>query len=468
MKKRITLCIAVLVTFMLSMASPSHALTYYYFSSLPGSLNNEGVSYPFCDDIDTPCSYSESADVAIVFDDSIVSMSAADEDEDFNVVFSGGDVVGAEILYASSDESVVDVDDISFADTASVGDNTLTIGAFSGAGTSRITLIAKVDGTVVAGDYFDVTVSSPSNPNDFVTTWITTTADEEVTMPTSSSYNYSGTINWGDGTGELAFTSHDDVSFTHTYASADTYTVAISGTFEALDDTNDSSFPSQMKTVENLGSVGWETFYNVFKGSSITSFTAGDSDTSKVVILASMFYDASLLTSVDLTGLDASSVVYMNEMFRGTSSLTSIVGLDIFNTVSLESLSGIFRSASALTSLDLSGFDTSSVGNMFGVAFRASSLTSVDISGWDLSSVTTVHDMFREAPLLTTLTYNEFVDPAIYSTFLQEMSATDDAPPVNVDFLNGNNVCQVSDNSCISAKNNLRDNKNWDFEREDN
>ena len=84
-------------------------------------------------------------------------------------------------------------------------------------------------------------------------------------MPTSSSYNYTGQINWGDGTGYLAFSGYNDTDFTHTYAAGGNYTVSITGTFEAMD-IGSTTFPSQMKTVENLGQVGWKTFYQAFSG----------------------------------------------------------------------------------------------------------------------------------------------------------------------------------------------------------
>ena len=63
----------------------------------------------------------------------------------------------------------------------------------------------------------------------FITTWQTTTANESITIPTvGTGYDY--TIDWGDGTIETNQTG----GATHTYATAGTQTISISGDFTRI------------------------------------------------------------------------------------------------------------------------------------------------------------------------------------------------------------------------------------------
>lgn len=63
----------------------------------------------------------------------------------------------------------------------------------------------------------------------FITTWETTTANESITIPTTGNgYNY--TVNWGDG----AITNGENGDAIHTYATAGTYTVSITGNFPRI------------------------------------------------------------------------------------------------------------------------------------------------------------------------------------------------------------------------------------------
>ena len=80
--------------------------------------------------------------------------------------------------------------------------------------------------------------------------------------------------------------------------------------------------------------------------------------------------------------------------FSDFSSATAITGLELLDTASTTTMSGIFSGCSSLTSLDLSGFDTSSVTNMGGAFSGCSSLTSLDLSSFDTSAVTDMSFMF--------------------------------------------------------------------------
>jgi PKD repeat protein len=77
-----------------------------------------------------------------------------------------------------------------------------------------------------------VTVQPTAAQDAFITTWETTSANESITIPTKGGFSvidYTFEIDWGDGTVETIV--GDDPDPVHTYASAGTHTVAITGTF---------------------------------------------------------------------------------------------------------------------------------------------------------------------------------------------------------------------------------------------
>ena len=86
----------------------------------------------------------------------------------------------------------------------------------------------------------------------------------------------------------------------------------------------------------------------------------------------------------------------MSGMFRSVSNLTSL-DLSNFNTFKVTDMSYMFSNMSNLTSLNLSNFDTSQVTNMsymFGYSYN---LTGLDLSSFDTSNTKTINSMFEIA-----------------------------------------------------------------------
>ena len=94
--------------------------------------------------------------------------------------------------------------------------------------------------------------------------------------------------------------------------------------------------------------------------------------------------------------------------FSNFNCTAAIAGLELLDTASTTTMSGIFSGCSSLTSLDLSGFDTSSVTNMGGAFSGCSSLTSLDLSSFDTSAVTSMSTMFYSCSSLTSLDLSSF------------------------------------------------------------
>ena len=92
--------------------------------------------------------------------------------------------------------------------------------------TARTTLVDDRNWTIRDGGW--------ETDGKFVTVWRTTSANESITLPLRSGYDYDFTVDWGDGSAEATVTAHDDSDKTHTYADAGTYTVIIDGTLWRL------------------------------------------------------------------------------------------------------------------------------------------------------------------------------------------------------------------------------------------
>ena len=185
---------------------------------------------------------------------------------------------------------------------------------------------------------------------------------------------FNAVVNWGDGNSDL-ITASNDADLTHTYATAGTYTIAISGTFPRLR-MGGSSTRSALRTVENLGVVGWtdEGLRSAFQNcDQLTTFSAGNTDTSSVEVFQGMFQNCSSLTSVDARGMDTSSATNMSIMFKQTSALSTV---------------------------DVSQFNTSSVTN-FAQMFRTTGATDVRCDLFDISAATNLQNFFGNGSLTT-------------------------------------------------------------------
>ena len=241
----------------------------------------------------------------------------------------------------------------------------------------------------------------------FEFTVTTTTPNETFTIPCQNVGTFNATIDWGDGGPTSSITTYNDADLAHTYASAGDHQISITGTFPNIY-FNNGGDKLKVKSVEDLGDVGWVTLNNSFYGcSNMTSFASGTADTSSVTSMYVMFHTCSSLTSLDLSSFNTSSVTNMSLMFYGCSSLTSL-DLSSFDTSSVPSMSYMFYNCSSLTSLDVSSFDTSSVTSMNGMFYNCSSLTSLDVSGFDTTSATSMGYMFRSCSSLTSLDLSSF------------------------------------------------------------
>jgi surface protein len=229
----------------------------------------------------------------------------------------------------------------------------------------------------------------------FITTWKTdnygASDDNQITITTTTDdQNY--TVDWGDGSETTGVAGE----ITHTYLTAGTYTVSISGDFKniQLNGWSDSD-SAKLLTIEQWGDIEWNTMEAAFFYCENLAVNALDvPDLTKVSNMARMFSGVKAINS-DLSQWDVSSVKDMSEMFSCEESSCSVIqGIGQWDVSSVTDMSGMFSGATAFNQ-DISSWDVSSVTDMrymfYDTAFNQ------DISLWDVSSVTDMNGMFYEA-----------------------------------------------------------------------
>ena len=135
----------------------------------------------------------------------------------------------------------------------------------------------------------------------FTFTWQTTAASQALTLPlpegpSGSEYNYDFTVDWGDSSSESTITAHNDTDRTHTYTNSGTYTVTIAGLVESWNfNLQTDTFKQRLRTITNLGDVGWKSLENAFRGcSNLTTVEGGN--VSEVTNMSYMFRYATSAT----------------------------------------------------------------------------------------------------------------------------------------------------------------------------
>ena len=302
----------------------------------------------------------------------------------------------------------------------------------------------------------------------FITTWKTDNAgisnSNQITIPTTGNgYNYS--IDWeNDG---IIDDTNVTGTITHTYATAGTYTVAITGNFPRIY-FNNTGDRLKILSVEQWGSIQWKAFPNSFYGCSNLVINAVDTpDLSSVINMAGAFRDATSVNQ-NFGSWDVSNVTIMANMFYGATSFNqNISGWDVSNVTNMANM---FRDATTFNQ-DISSWSTGSCINMAGMFFGATAFNQ-NIGGWNVSNVTNMNSMLRDLPSFSqdlgnwnvsnVVTMNNFLrnselTTAHYDSLLLGWSAL--LLKSNIDFHAGNSTY------CASAleRQTIIDNFDWTF-----
>ena len=93
--------------------------------------------------------------------------------------------------------------------------------------------------------------------------------------------------------------------------------------------------------------------------------------------------------------------------FCGMSQLTTITGLSYLQTDKVTNMASMFFDCSSLTSLDVSSFNTGKVTNMGGMFQNCTGLTSLNLIAFNTAGVTSTAGMFKGCTNLKTICVNE-------------------------------------------------------------
>ena len=262
-----------------------------------------------------------------------------------------------------------------------------TITGLEEGGEYRVKVRAIYNGT--SGDWSDeVTATVAKTFHPFITTWQTTVAGESITIPVGGATGIY-TIDWGDGNVNYGV-SGDQI---HTYDDAGTYTVRISGDFARIYLNGQQPNADKLQSIEQWGSVRWESMRSAFQGTSSMAYRATDTpDLSDVISMRYMFRSAASFNA-DLSAWGVSSVTDMRGMFYNAASFNA--DLSAWDVSSVTDMREMFYNAVSFNG-DLSAWDVSSVTDMSHM-FRNAASFNADLSAWDVSSVTDMSHMFSSA-----------------------------------------------------------------------
>ena len=221
----------------------------------------------------------------------------------------------------------------------------------------------------------------------FITTWQTTTASESITIPTNGSgYNYQ--VDWGDGNVVSGYTG----DATHTYTTAGTYTVSVTGDFPSIY-FNGGGDRTKIQTIEQWGDIAWTTMERAFSGCSSLTYNATDApDLSSVTTFNRMFFGCSVFNG-NINNWDVSGVTNFEWMFRNAPAYNQPMYQWV--TSSVQVTRNMFFGATSFNQ-DISSWEMGGV-VFANQMFSGATSFNQDISAWDVSSMTAMNSMFNGA-----------------------------------------------------------------------
>lgn len=225
-------------------------------------------------------------------------------------------------------------------------------------------------------------------PSSFITTWTTTTENEEITIGTDEELTYSFTIDWGDGTIEEISAS---TPLSHNYASADTYTVVINGIFPGLTMLED--YAHKLKTLEQWGTNEWVSLDKAFRYVDMVYNAPDIPKFYQDANLSRMFSESTF--NGDIGNWDMLKVQNTNGMFRFASSFNK--DISNWNVENVTDMRYMFEGASAFNQ-DISSWKVGNVTSMVSM-FEDAILFDQNLGSWDITQVESMHDMLSDSGL---------------------------------------------------------------------
>jgi surface protein len=231
------------------------------------------------------------------------------------------------------------------------------------------------------------TLTTPTYSAAFTSTWAVT-AGETITLPYEAAGTYSGTIDWGDS----STSTNSYANRTHTYTTAGTYTISITGVTTGFRFGNTGS-KLNIRTITNWGTLRLGNSNAYFQGCSNLTLTtvAGTLDLTGTTDFFQMFGSCGQLTTVNgINSWSTGAVTNMYQMFYGCSNFNQALS---FNTAAVTTMTGMFQFCTSFNS-SLT-FNTALVNSMSFMFFQDSQFNTAPTFS-STAAVTTMQSMFRD------------------------------------------------------------------------
>jgi len=209
----------------------------------------------------------------------------------------------------------------------------------------------------------------------FITTWKTDNTgvvlsnSDQVKLPLHSSGTFNFDVDWGDGSGNT-ITAYNQAEITHTYSTAGTYDITISGTCYGFGFLGETTLGDNSKLIDvkNWGNMRFHNVNFQLASTNLTNISATDSP-----------------DFTDFTNPDS-------QFFRNSRSL--IDGIGHWDVSTINGFGNWFVFNDVFND-DLSLWDVSNA-TIFRYMFYKALVFNCDLSDWDMSGSTNVRAMFED------------------------------------------------------------------------
>ena len=229
--------------------------------------------------------------------------------------------------------------------------------------------------------------------NEFITTWQVSDNDSDLSIYIPANdfdFAYDYNVDFGDGT----VLNNQTSSSSHTYTTAGTYTVSISGDFPKFYAISGffSFLRHKLMTIEQWGNIQWQSMDSAFYDCYNLTINATDTpDLSNVTDMSYMFAKADLINSPSISSWDVSNISNMEGLFESALSFNQFLNnWDVSNVTNMGSMFLLTQSFNQ----PLNNWDVSSVTNMESM-FANCEVFNQPLNNWDVSNVTDMRRMFR-------------------------------------------------------------------------
>ncbi|MBN1648967.1 MAG: Ig-like domain-containing protein [Spirochaetales bacterium] len=303
--------------------------------------------------------------------------------EQLSATVSPGDASDQTVLWSSSDNAIAEVSSSGLITAISPG-------------------IADITVTTQDNGFTDVCTVTVIPVPPFVSSWKTdntgSSAPNQISLPLVSTGTYDCIVDWGDGLPTSEITAYDDPDRTHTYSSAGTYQVEISGMIEGWSfyvSSSDYQDARKLVGVSSWGVLSLGDCSGHFADCRYLVITATDApDLSDTTSLHNTFYNCDALTDIpSLDSWDTSTITIMRAAFLDAENFNT--DLNNWNTSNVTDMSFMFEYGIDFNG-NISDWNTGNVVDMSYMFCWATSFNG-DISEWNTEKVEDMNHMFNTA-----------------------------------------------------------------------